>query len=139
MYQTNQYEGMLAETVTVQGHKGDIINAYYARPLGPGLTQEWSLFTMRRVGTNGIGNARADMPTTAMRRFRRIYISAMGMEPRRTWERRCARPAGCRMTRSLATWTVRSSFCARNLTLAKKSAYLAPARVVVMVFLPRAG
>ena len=36
MYQTNQYEGMLAETVTVQGHKGDIINAYYARPLGPG-------------------------------------------------------------------------------------------------------
>jgi carboxymethylenebutenolidase len=36
MYQTNQYEGMLAETVAVTGHKGDVINAYYARPLGPG-------------------------------------------------------------------------------------------------------
>ena len=36
MYQTNQYEGMLAETVPVTGHKGDVINAYYARPLGPG-------------------------------------------------------------------------------------------------------
>ncbi len=36
MYQTNQYEGMLAETVPVSGHKGDVINAYYARPLGPG-------------------------------------------------------------------------------------------------------
>src|SRR4029077_15756002 len=36
MYQTNMYEGMLAETVTTQGHKGDIINAYYARPLGAG-------------------------------------------------------------------------------------------------------
>ena len=28
MYQTNQYEGMLAETVTVTGHKSDVINAY---------------------------------------------------------------------------------------------------------------
>jgi len=30
------YEGMLAETVMVQGYKGDSINAYFARPLGPG-------------------------------------------------------------------------------------------------------
>jgi carboxymethylenebutenolidase len=36
MYQTNQYEGMIAETVPVTGHKSDVINAYYARPLGPG-------------------------------------------------------------------------------------------------------
>ncbi len=36
MYQTNDYEGMLAETVTLQGHGGDTINAYLARPLGPG-------------------------------------------------------------------------------------------------------
>ena len=28
------YEGMLAETVTVNGHNGDEIEAYYARPLG---------------------------------------------------------------------------------------------------------
>lgn len=33
---TDQYEGMLAETVTMHGHNGDVINAYFARPLGPG-------------------------------------------------------------------------------------------------------
>ena len=36
MYQTDMYEGMLAETTTVQGHNGDSINAYMAKPLGPG-------------------------------------------------------------------------------------------------------
>jgi len=36
MYQTDGYEGLLAETVTLQGFQGDIINAYCARPLGPG-------------------------------------------------------------------------------------------------------
>src|SRR5690348_18477336 len=36
MYQTNQYEGMIAETEGMQGHKGDMINAYVARPLGSG-------------------------------------------------------------------------------------------------------
>ena len=36
MYQTNMYEGMLAETVTLHGAGGDIINAYFARPLGAG-------------------------------------------------------------------------------------------------------
>jgi carboxymethylenebutenolidase len=36
MYQTDQYEGMIAETVTMPGHQGQVINAYFARPLGPG-------------------------------------------------------------------------------------------------------
>ena len=36
MYQTNQYEGMLSETVIIRGANGDIINAYLAKPLGPG-------------------------------------------------------------------------------------------------------
>jgi len=36
MYQTDMYEGMLAETVALHGFHGDIINAYFARPLGPG-------------------------------------------------------------------------------------------------------
>ena len=35
-YQTDQYEGMIAETVTMKGHNGDTINAYVARPLGSG-------------------------------------------------------------------------------------------------------
>ena len=37
MYQTNMYEGMIAETVTMPGANGDLINAYLARPLGPGM------------------------------------------------------------------------------------------------------
>jgi carboxymethylenebutenolidase len=36
MYQTDMYEGMFAETVTLHGFHGDVINAYFARPLGPG-------------------------------------------------------------------------------------------------------
>jgi len=36
MYQTNMYEGMLAETITIRGYKGDVINAYVAKPLGAG-------------------------------------------------------------------------------------------------------
>jgi carboxymethylenebutenolidase len=36
MYHTDQYEGMLAETVTHPGAHGDTINAYLARLLGPG-------------------------------------------------------------------------------------------------------
>jgi len=36
MYQTNMYEGMLAETVMMQGANGDYIQAYLARPLGSG-------------------------------------------------------------------------------------------------------
>jgi len=36
MYETNMYEGMLAETVSIAGANGDMINAYLARPLGPG-------------------------------------------------------------------------------------------------------
>lgn len=36
MYQTDHYEGMLAETVVYPGDGGTLINAYFARPLGPG-------------------------------------------------------------------------------------------------------
>ena len=36
MFETDMYEGMLAETVTVPGDQGLLINAYFARPLGPG-------------------------------------------------------------------------------------------------------
>lgn len=36
MPRTDEYEGMIAETVTIPGHGGDEIHAYLARPLGPG-------------------------------------------------------------------------------------------------------
>jgi carboxymethylenebutenolidase len=36
MNRTDSYEGILAETVTINGANGDTINAYMARPLGAG-------------------------------------------------------------------------------------------------------
>jgi carboxymethylenebutenolidase len=33
---TDDYEGMLAETITMTGHSGDHIHAYFSRPLGKG-------------------------------------------------------------------------------------------------------
>lgn len=36
MYQTNQYQGVMAESVAVQAPDGVMINAFFARPLGPG-------------------------------------------------------------------------------------------------------
>jgi carboxymethylenebutenolidase len=36
MFRTDQYEGLLAETVTLSGANGDVINAFLARPLGGG-------------------------------------------------------------------------------------------------------
>ncbi len=35
-YSTDQYEGLLAETVRFTGHNGDATRAYFARPLGAG-------------------------------------------------------------------------------------------------------
>ena len=36
MYTTDMYEGMIAETITLEGHNGVNINAYFARPMGSG-------------------------------------------------------------------------------------------------------
>lgn len=36
MFRTDAYEGVLAETITTAGAQNEIINAYYARPLGAG-------------------------------------------------------------------------------------------------------
>lgn len=36
MVETNKYEGMLAEIITMSTKNGELINAYFARPLGPG-------------------------------------------------------------------------------------------------------
>jgi carboxymethylenebutenolidase len=35
-YSTDMYEGMLAETISLEGYNRDVVNAYFARPLGPG-------------------------------------------------------------------------------------------------------
>src|SRR5215471_19166522 len=44
-YTTEKYEGMIAETMTMQGHQGDTIHAYMARPLGPGPCPGLALVT----------------------------------------------------------------------------------------------
>ncbi|MBI5946999.1 MAG: dienelactone hydrolase family protein [Chloroflexi bacterium] len=36
MYRTGDFEGMVAETTAVRGADGDLIHAYFARPMGPG-------------------------------------------------------------------------------------------------------
>ena len=36
MYRTDMYEGMLAETVSLRGAGGDLINAYSGAAAGPG-------------------------------------------------------------------------------------------------------
>ncbi len=35
-FRTDEYEGMLAETITIAGHNGDLIHTYFSRPLGKG-------------------------------------------------------------------------------------------------------
>ena len=35
-FRTDEYQGMLAETITMPGHNGDRIHAYLSRPLGKG-------------------------------------------------------------------------------------------------------
>src|SRR3972149_2079496 len=35
-FRTDAYQGMLAETTAMKGNNGDLINAYFTRPLGPG-------------------------------------------------------------------------------------------------------
>lgn len=65
MYQTNMYEGMVAETITLPGFNGELINAYFARPLGdgpfPGMVlahhmpgwDEWYRETTRKYAHHG--------------------------------------------------------------------------------------
>ena len=36
MPNTDEYEGIIAETTVIEGHNGDTIHAYFARPLGAG-------------------------------------------------------------------------------------------------------
>ena len=35
-FRTDEYEGMLAETMNFVGYNGDIVNSYFVRPLGAG-------------------------------------------------------------------------------------------------------
>src|SRR5207249_10917542 len=59
------YEGMIAETTAITGHNGDVIEAYFARPIGsagvPGVVvlhhmpgwDEWSKEVVRKFAYHG--------------------------------------------------------------------------------------
>src|SRR2546428_7475949 len=88
MYQTNQYEGMIAETVSMRGHNGDLINAYVARPLGagpfPGMVvihhapgwNRWYRECTRRFANHG------SRPTSPNRYFRHGHGTPQSAGPK---------------------------------------------------------
>ena len=91
MYQTNMYEGMLAETITMNGHNGDAINAYFARPLGsgpfPGVVlihhlpgwDEWYREAARRFAHHGFAAISAQsLPPRGSRRPGRRWRQGLG-------------------------------------------------------------
>lgn len=67
------YEGMIAETVKVHGHNDDVIDAYAARPLGPGPFpgvlvvhhmpgwDEWTREVVRRLTHHGFNAISPDL------------------------------------------------------------------------------
>ncbi len=73
MYTTDMYEGMIAETITIRGHGGAVINAYLARPLGPGPHpgmvlahhmpgwDEWYRETARKFAHHGYATISPDL------------------------------------------------------------------------------
>ena len=62
IYTTDVYEGMLAETITIQGHGGDAINAYLARPLGTGPFSGVVLIHHAPVGMSCTGSLLGSSP-----------------------------------------------------------------------------
>ena len=88
MYQTNQYEGMIAETIGVAGHKGDMINAYYARPLGAGPHPGMVIIHHAPGWDEGIASAPAALPITGYATISLNPISAKDMARPKTSARK---------------------------------------------------
>jgi carboxymethylenebutenolidase len=85
------YEGMLAETVAFPGADGELINAYFARPLGagpfPGMVlahhmpgwDEWYREATRRFAHHGFATL---SPNLYFRRSRTVEDIAAKVVPR---------------------------------------------------------
>ncbi len=70
---TDKYEGMIAESVSIPGHNGEMIHAYYARPIGdgpfPGVVwlhhfpgwDEWSKEVSRKLAYHGYAVVAPDL------------------------------------------------------------------------------
>src|SRR6476646_2869875 len=114
MYETSMYEGMLAETIAIPGFQGDLINAYFARPLGPGPFpsvvvihhmpgwDEWYREATRKFAHHGYA---ALSP---------ISTSAMGMGRRRMWPPKSAPRVACRMSKWWGILPAHCTTCARS-------------------------
>ena len=130
MYQTSMYEGMLAETIAIPGFQGDLVNAYFARPLGPVPFpaivvihhmpgwDEWYREATRRFAHHGYA---ALSPN--------LYFRA-GDGRRRMWQPKCARRAACRTNRSWGILLERCTICAHSCSAMARSVCLAPVLVV---------
>ena len=99
MYQTNMYEGMLAETTAITSTSGDVINAYFARPLGagpfPGMVlihhmpgwDEWYREATRKFAHHGYATLSPDL------------YHREDMVLRKTWQPKSVLRAASRMTK----------------------------------------
>jgi carboxymethylenebutenolidase len=73
MARTDEYEGMIAETIQIAGNNGDLIHGYYARPMGPGPFpgvvwihhmpgwDDWSKEAARKLAYNGYAVLEPDL------------------------------------------------------------------------------
>ena len=106
-YTTDQIEGMTAGTVTIQGHNGESIGAYVAKPDGdgpfpgvvlihhiPGWDELYREFTRK-------------FATTATLPYPPTCTTATATESPRTWQQRCEPKAARPTPRWSETWGAR--------------------------------
>ena len=116
------YPGLIAETVSFQGHNGDKGEAYYARPAGnakvggvvvvmhmPGW-DEWIIETTRKITHHGFAAISPHLTSAKAPAARTISAPA------------CARRAACLTIRWSATSPERWRICAHNPTPTARSA-----------------
>ena len=60
-FKISDYEGMIAETIRINGHEGKPIRAYHARPLGPGPYPGITLIPHMPGWMNGSGRRHAGL------------------------------------------------------------------------------
>lgn len=125
MCQTNMYESLLAETISLPGHNGQVINAYFARPLGtgpfPGMVlvhhmpgwDEWHKETTLRFARMGYATLCPNL----------YYRTGHGTPEDVAAKARAASPT----TRRLATWRGRRASCGPCPMAMARLAFSAPA------------
>ena len=95
-FNTANYEGMIAETVTIKGHNGDQINAYSARPIGSGPYP--SIVLIHHLPGWDVGSLIRDSSLSVLT----YSPGSARVRPTTSHRRRVAR-AACRTTACLAT------------------------------------